>query len=430
MNTGSLVGGHFRLIKRLAGGGFSDVWLAHDVRAEVNIVLKFYTPNLNIDEAGLEMFRKEFALVCNLSHSNVLKPFSLEIINDTPCLVLPYCEHGSALQLVGRITEEELWVFIEQVASGLNYLHKHNIIHQDIKPGNVLIDSDGQFLITDFGISTGLRDTIRNSRKDNESCEQGTIAYMSYECACSKPVNSLSRDIWALGATSYELISGQVPFGEYGGLTQKSENGKVPSFEPGLVSSDMKNLICKCLAFNPWDRPSAGEILRMVNQHKVSSTDNQRHGFAAWKQVTAIAAATLVAIVLYFGWFRHPSVTIPVNPNDSILIAVYNESSASIMAEEEKKDKLSIDETILANAATRFHEALSRDVTDTLASRIEDSWQESQSIIDKSYDIFMSTAQRYKAINAESAEDLFLKKSKILEPFISKSINKTPNVTE
>ena len=113
------------------------------------------------------------------------------------------------------MTENELWDFVGQVAAGLAYIHKHNIIHQDIKPGNVLINADGQMMITDFGISTGLRKTMRRSaNKTDDSARDGTIAYMSYECLKENPINVIARDIWAFGATLYEFATGEVPIGE------------------------------------------------------------------------------------------------------------------------------------------------------------------------------------------------------------------------
>lgn len=427
--TNSVIGDHYYLTKRLAGGGFSDVWLAFDERLKVNVVLKIFTSNQELDEQGLEMFRKEFAIVCNLSHSNILKPFTLDIISGTPCLVLPYCERGSAQKLVGKISEDELWIFVEQVASGLAYLHKHNIIHQDIKPGNVLIDADGQYLITDFGISTGMRNTMRLSgSKDYGNGELGTIAYMSYECACSKPVNSLSRDVWALGATVYELAFGDVPFGEYGGLAQKSEGGNAPSFAPGVISDDMKQLICKCLEFNTWDRPSANDVVEMINRHKTSFKENNEKKHSKVSPRLYLSASVLVAVMALFltGIFKHIPAPIIANPNDSILIDVFNEVSKIVQIEGEKLDKLTIDENILVDASVRLKEAMSQDVTDTLSLRIADAWKTSQIVIDESFDAFLSAANEYGSINATSAQTMFLEKSRKLEPFISKNIDYKP----
>ena len=168
--------GRYQLIEKIGGGGFSEVWLACDLRSQVNVVLKVYASSQGLDEEGVKMFRKEFSLVCNLSHTNILKPFTFDIFQDSPYIVLPYCERGSASNLIGKISEEELWDFIGQVASGLAHLHKHGIIHQDIKPANILINSDNQYMITDFGISTGLRNTIRKSRGADADSGSGTAS--------------------------------------------------------------------------------------------------------------------------------------------------------------------------------------------------------------------------------------------------------------
>lgn len=426
--TNSLIGDHYRLIKRLAGGGFSDVWLAYDERLKVDVVLKIFTSNQDLDEQGMEMFRKEFAIVCNLSHSNILKPFTLDVICGTPCLVLPYCERGSAQKLVGKISEDELWNFAEQVASGLAYLHKHNIVHQDIKPGNVLIDSDGQYLITDFGISTGMRNTMRlGGSKDDDTGDLGTVAYMSYECACSKPVNSLSRDIWAFGATVYELAFGDVPFGEYGGITQKSEGGKGPAFPQGVISDDMKRLIGKCLEFNSWDRPSASDVVEMINRHKTPVKNEKRHSKSFFRICLAASVAMAVIVLFLPGILKHAPDPVVANPNDSILLDVFNEVSKIVQIEGEKQDKLTIDENVLVEASLRLKEAMGRKVTDTLSSQLADSWQASQTVIDNSYNEFLRAARQYGSINATSAETMFLEKSRKLEPFISNNIDFIPS---
>ena len=189
---------HYQLIDKIGGGGFSEVWLAEDLRSQVKVALKVYSSVQDMDSEGIKMFRKEFSLVCNLNHTNILNPFTFDIFQGCPYIVLPYCEKGSAAQYVGKLTENELWDFVGQVAAGLAYIHKHNIIHQDIKPGNVLINADGQMMITDFGISTGLRKTMRRSaNKTDDSARDGTIAYMSYECLKENPINVIARDIWA-----------------------------------------------------------------------------------------------------------------------------------------------------------------------------------------------------------------------------------------
>ena len=170
----------YRLIDKIGGGGFSEVWLAHDLNAEIDVALKIYTPNGELDEEGKEDFKREFARLCGLNHSNIIHAIGFGIHKDElPYLAMSVCKNGSAKKLINNFEEEQLWTFIEQVALGLQYLHAHSITHQDIKPDNILINSDGQYLIIDFGISTKTRNTLRKSTKGTVG--GGTPWYMSVE---------------------------------------------------------------------------------------------------------------------------------------------------------------------------------------------------------------------------------------------------------
>ena len=87
-----LFDGRYTLEKCIGTGGFSEVWLAFDVRSQVKVVLKVYTSAQGLDKEGIEMFRREFSLVCNLNQTNILKPFTFDIHDGVPYIVMPYCE--------------------------------------------------------------------------------------------------------------------------------------------------------------------------------------------------------------------------------------------------------------------------------------------------------------------------------------------------
>jgi formylglycine-generating enzyme required for sulfatase activity len=178
---------------------------------------------------------------------------------------MPYCERGSAAKLAGKISEEEAWKFLHDVASGLAYLHDQEppVIHQDIKPDNVLINARGQYLITDFGVSARVRNTLRKSVGVQTS--GGTIAYMSPERFGKDNTPIMASDVWALGATLYELLTGDVPFGDNGGLIQKS-GAEIPGIK-GSYSSELCRITERCLSLDPWDRPLAKTIVEWTEQH-------------------------------------------------------------------------------------------------------------------------------------------------------------------
>ena len=411
----------YQLIDRIGSGGFSEVWLALDLRSQVDVVIKIYASSQELDEEGTAMFRKEFSLICNLSHTNILKPFTFDLFQGIPYIVLPYCEKGSASKLIGEISEDGLWDFARQVASGLAHLHKHGIIHQDIKPANILINADDQYMITDFGISTGLRNTIRRSQRNDPDSGSGTTAYMSYECLGPKPSNLISRDIWAFGATLYELATGDVPFGELGGITQYSLNGKVPKIEKDL-SKGMKELIYKCLSLNTWDRPSADEIVGMVDMRHDGVRPPRK---SPWKKIAAATAAVTAAVTagMVFQIFTgNGEEGVSINHNDSIFLSKVKIASELVRIESEKENPDSIDETKLCTAAQIYNDAIKLDsITDTAADKGKSMWTASQKVIDQTYTYLYNKGVEYGEIGAESAAETFGERSRALAGYVSDS---------
>ena len=265
--------GQYKLLKLLGRGGFSEVWLAEDEYIHLQVVLKVYAPGSGMDDDGIQTIGNEFKLMFNLSHPNLLDPRGFSVYNKMPYLVLPYCTKGSVLNLIGRMDEEQVWRFIAQVASGLAYLHERDIIHQDIKPDNILIDDNGSYQITDFGISTKARSTLRKSvLMGNNS--GGTTAYMGPERFSREPDPVKASDIWSLGATVFELMTGNLPFGELGGGMQK--NGAEIPLIKGDYSDKLKNIVEQMLALETWNRPTAEKLVEWcADQNKITINQTQ-----------------------------------------------------------------------------------------------------------------------------------------------------------
>ena len=246
----------YKFHKLLGRGGFSEVWLANDEWTNLDVAVKVYAPGLGMDEDGLRDFCKELSNVYNMNHTNLLKPQHVDTWEGMPYLIMPYCEKGSCYRQVGKFTEEEAWKLIADVASGLSYLHAQNVIHQDIKPDNILVDSNGNYVITDFGISVKARSTLRKSSRQASS--GGTTAYMAPERFSRDAAPVKASDIWSLGATVYELITGKVPFGEVGGGMQRG-GAEIPTIN-AKISSELRQAITRMLAEDPWQRPVASQL--------------------------------------------------------------------------------------------------------------------------------------------------------------------------
>lgn len=280
-----LFDGKYLLLRQLStAGGTADVWLAEDKDTEderlsddnddeiikvegsaVLVAIKIYRPKNILDAEGIQTFKKEYKTVYNCHHANLLKPTGFSIIDDSvPYLVMPFCERGSIESQIGKITQtDELWKLIYDTASGLAYLHSciPPIIHQDIKPANILIDSNNNYCITDFGISVKSGKYSEDYVDDENS---GTIIYMPPERFKEGYEPSEKSDIWSLGATIYELVTGDVPFGDEGGVNQCNGRG-VPEIKANIPKK-IKSLIYSCLDANPDKRPTAEEIAEIARK--------------------------------------------------------------------------------------------------------------------------------------------------------------------
>lgn len=254
---GNMIDGRYRLEQFIGSGSFGEVWVAVDTRTDLEVAIKIY---ISMDKHGLEEFTKEFQVSFDLNQTNLLHSNYLGVNaeDNRAYLIMPYCPDGSVTSLIGRMSEKDLWKFINDVASGLAYLHAQNppIIHQDIKPDNILISRTGDYLITDFGISRQVRNTLRRSARS--ASVAGAPAYMGPERYSSSPMPVKASDIWSLGATIYELATGELPFCGMGGVMQK--NGADMTLLPDHYSEEFRSLVYSCLSLETWDRPSAKQL--------------------------------------------------------------------------------------------------------------------------------------------------------------------------
>lgn len=303
--------GHYQLLCPLStDGGTADVWLAIDTNtidssidseeetsspdSGMLVAIKIYRPKNALDIDGEQRFRDEFKIVYECRHENLLQPTGFSIFNGIPYLVLPYCRNGSSEQLIGKqLSADNIWKFILDVSSGLNRLHTNEtpIIHQDIKPANILIDNNGDYAITDFGISSR-RGGEHGHYYDDEN--SGTMAYMAPERFQENAVPMSQSDIWAFGATLYEILSGKVPFGEEGGKCQLDNPDSIAPI--GNIPSDVQRLISDCLAIEPGNRPSAKMIKEAAIFRQYPVKSHKKYFWLSW---LGIIAAIIVAILFW-----------------------------------------------------------------------------------------------------------------------------------
>ncbi len=269
LQENTLFANRYQLINLLGRGGFSEVWLAKDNWTHLKIALKVYAPGTGMDANGLQEFCGELASVYDLNHTNLLKPQHVDTWENMPYLIMAYCSQGSCGSKLGKMSETGMWKFIHDVAAGLAYLHGKDVVHQDIKPDNILIDDAGNYLITDFGVSTRARSTLRKSVVSSSG--GGTTAYMGPERFSRQPAPTKASDIWSFGAMCFELLEGVVPFGEIGGGMQKG-GAEIPAITAD-VSDALKYTITKMLQKETWDRPTAATLVEWASNPNAIEVD-------------------------------------------------------------------------------------------------------------------------------------------------------------
>ena len=121
---GSIIAEHYQLLRQLGSGSFGDVWLAHNMLADIDVAIKFYG---TLDEKGIEDFRNEFKIAYRLRHPNLLNINHFDVYENCPYLVMPYCAHGSVNRQIGKMPEQEIWKFVLDVSGGLAFLHSQHL---------------------------------------------------------------------------------------------------------------------------------------------------------------------------------------------------------------------------------------------------------------------------------------------------------------
>lgn len=261
LGSGEIIQSRYKLVSLKGRGSFGEVWLAKDEQTDLDVAVKVY---IALDDRGLEEFKAEYKNSYSLNHPNLLHAYYFDVVDRQPFLVMPYCP-DSAESLVGNADEKTLLRFIRDVASGLEYLHARDIIHRDIKPDNILVNQEGNFVITDFGVSSKMKSTLRrNSTRAMAGADvAGTIGYMAPELFSRNPDAVKATDIWALGATIFEMAAGEMPFFGQGGA-MLLRGADIPELR-GEWSEGFRNIVDACLAKETWDRPTASRLVEMAD---------------------------------------------------------------------------------------------------------------------------------------------------------------------
>ena len=270
---------HYRIVRRLGGGGFAEVYEAVDEGSGRHVVLKL--PNIALlgDPQTYERFRRELEITKLLDHPNIQRSLNVGEDKSRDYLVLEYVE-GVTLRehLRGRtpLPESEAVDNAVQLARALAHAHHHGVAHRDLKPENVLVTSDGNLKLFDFGIAllSGARRITWRMLND----AVGTPDYMSPEQIQGKRGDERT-DIYALGTMLYEMLTGEVP---YSGDNPLAVMQQVVSQPPvpvrrrnPRVSAAVEAVVSKALRKNPDERYSDADQMRadLENRERLDFSD-------------------------------------------------------------------------------------------------------------------------------------------------------------
>jgi serine/threonine protein kinase len=244
--------GQYRLLRLLGKGGFAEVYLGEHVELGTQAAVKVLNSKISLEE--VEQFRKEARTIAHLRHPHIVGVFDFGVEAGVPYLIMQYAPGGTLRDHFPRgvqIAPVTLLPFVQQVAEGLHYAHAHKLVHRDIKPENLLLDEQGEVLISDFGIAV----LALSSRLQSMQEVAGTAAYMAPEQIKGKA--HYASDQYALGVVIYEWITGERPFqGPLSELLAKHLHAPPPPLheKAPLVSPVLETVVLTALAKDPRER--------------------------------------------------------------------------------------------------------------------------------------------------------------------------------
>lgn len=259
LEVGMILAGRFRLVRHLGRGGLGHVWLARDAQLEdEQIACKILRRDLFYDRRAISDLKREVILTRRLHHPNIVAVYTFWETVEYRFITMEYVEGRSFLEaLVEHRTPfraDEILPWLRQLCDALDYAHSKQVLHRDVKPGNILLGNDGTVRLADFGIARTAQEVRIRFTGEMTS---GTLLFMSPEQLLGDRLDARS-DLYSLAATVYEMLSGVPPFYEGSVITQI----QMKPVEPIAHLDDAVNqVLLRALAKSPIHRQkSCGEF--------------------------------------------------------------------------------------------------------------------------------------------------------------------------
>src|SRR5512132_61955 len=258
--------GNYKILEKLGAGGQGTVYKAVDSKLGRTVVIKVLPEELLAKPANVKRFEREARLASSLDHANICTIFDLNVIEGVHFIAMQYIAGRNVRQLVsGKPLQLESALSIAiQVSDALAVAHAQGIIHRDIKAGNVMVTSQGQAKVLDFGLAKLLDDDaartsgIHHTELTEVGIPYGTATYAAPEQARGDRVDARA-DIFSTGVLLYEMLTGTWPFRgqtavEVRHAVLNDEPKPISQMRPGRVPSRLQGILDKALAKDPRDR--------------------------------------------------------------------------------------------------------------------------------------------------------------------------------
>ncbi|MCH9015639.1 MAG: protein kinase [Gemmatimonadetes bacterium] len=281
-------GGRYRVESLLATGGMGAVYRAYNRQLESPVAIKVLHPEIAQHEVILARFKREASLSARLSHPNIVPVFEFAAKEELAYLVMPFIEGNTLADHLlenGAMAHRDVLKMLKEVGSALSFAHRHDIVHRDVKPSNILLEREtGRWLVTDFGIASVKSDEEQLTKT---GATIGTPAYMAPEQFGGSRKVDARADLYSLAAVAFEALTGVLPDTlEQHDLVAQRLRDQVK----GLAASQAQALTAP-LAQLPDERPaSVSSWLGMLDQEKGPSE--------RWLKKVAVSLSALAVLVV------------------------------------------------------------------------------------------------------------------------------------
>ncbi len=261
LTTGSTFAGRYQIIEELGKGGMGKVFKVFDTKIKEKIALKLIKPEIASDKETIERFSNELRFARKIRHKNVCQMFDLGEAEGTHFITMEYVPGEDLKNMIRMSKSMSVGAAVNiarQVCEGLAEAHRLGVVHRDLKPGNIMIDREGDVRIMDFGVAR----TLKEKGVTGAGMTVGTPEYMSPEQVEGQEVDEKS-DLYSLGIILYEMVTGRRPFEGHTALSvalkQKTEMPRNPRELNAQVPEALSRLILKCLEKDKRKRYQAAE---------------------------------------------------------------------------------------------------------------------------------------------------------------------------